>query len=759
LDLYVRWEEVSGQTVPAKWPFYKKAVPVLFGFLLFLEILSPLADLTGTDKKGLFFLGLLLFLLLRVSGLGPFVRIPACLAIIHWLLSSIFYPRLSWWNASLSLWKAFWGEFARLRMEEFFASGQYPVVRSFGFFLFLWAVSLWWGRALLSERGMYVPFALTALVLILLEAGTELDTQAAIVRVTIYGLVCFSWVRREALRSRIPGLEGPPKGWMASTALLLALLVGMGMSLPKQPLGVEFDLQSVFPENEDGIVKAGSEKKIGYSRNDAALGGPLRLDDQVVFRATVDVPYYWRGEAKQVYTGSGWKQPHKDQFEKPKNHLRRERDGSVVVLQNETFFNVFSGKSQPNLAKVRFEKFAYDTVFVPGQLRKLKSFNGKKPSDLEIETHQGLFASRVRTPSGQKVQSYVLLAEIPKIDEEQLRRAREQSDLDRVIRSEFTALPPSVPLRVQELAEKIASDAENNYDRAKAIETFLRSKQFRYELNDVPETPAGMDFVDHFLFETRRGYCDHFSSSMVVMLRSLGIPARWVKGYLPGEARYDPRSRQYVVTVRNRDAHSWVEVYFYGVGWIPFEPTPAFSNPTPFEIRLDTEKETENRQEETLPKAGTPESEQLEKRLERLEQEEIAEGNVQAKTGDPWWEREILWGVMAAALALSGAAWWMRKTVMNKIIRFFMCLSRSQSLGMHVMPVLIRWLERTGQKQRSQTLREFWNSMSGNAFLAQEMISSTRLYEQARYGKNETQEMKPGFAEKLRKRLMRLLKP
>ena len=132
------------------------------------------------------------------------------------------------------------------------------------------------------------------------------------------------------------------------------------------------------------------------------------------------------------------------------------------------------------------------------------------------------------------------------------------------------------------MAREITAGADNPYDKARAVEQFLQTGgDFRYETRDVPVPEENQDFVDQFLFDTKRGYCNHFSSAMVVLLRAADVPARWVKGFAPGETEWE--DDRYRVTVRNADAHSWVEVYFNGIGWIPFEPTPGFTNPTPIE--------------------------------------------------------------------------------------------------------------------------------------------------------------------------------
>ena len=139
----------------------------------------------------------------------------------------------------------------------------------------------------------------------------------------------------------------------------------------------------------------------------------------------------------------------------------------------------------------------------------------------------------------------------------------------------YLALPDTVPQRVHDLARDVAGDAETRYDRALAIERYLRA--YPYTL-DLPDPPTGRDLVDYFLFEQQEGYCDYYASAMVVMARALGIPARLASGYAQGT--YDHDARRWVVA--ERDGHSWVEVYFEGIGWVEFEPTagqPALDRP------------------------------------------------------------------------------------------------------------------------------------------------------------------------------------
>ncbi len=140
------------------------------------------------------------------------------------------------------------------------------------------------------------------------------------------------------------------------------------------------------------------------------------------------------------------------------------------------------------------------------------------------------------------------------------------------VKDRYLVLPATVTQRVRDKAEQIvqAAGAANQYEAAKAIEEYLRGGEFTYSTN-IPYPPSGVDNVDYFIFQSKKGYCEYYASAMVVMLRSLGIPARMAAGYAPGT--YDSVSESYVV--RESSAHTWPEVYFPRYGWVEFEPTPS----------------------------------------------------------------------------------------------------------------------------------------------------------------------------------------
>jgi hypothetical protein len=135
------------------------------------------------------------------------------------------------------------------------------------------------------------------------------------------------------------------------------------------------------------------------------------------------------------------------------------------------------------------------------------------------------------------------------------------------IRQAYLQLPDIDP-RITALALQITAHAPTPYDKAATIEAYLHT-HYGYTL-DLSGTPPAGDPLAYFLFTKRAGHCEYFASAMTVLLRSLGIPARYATGFLPGE--FNDLAGDYIV--RAADAHAWVEVYFPGYDWITFDPTP-----------------------------------------------------------------------------------------------------------------------------------------------------------------------------------------
>ena len=136
-------------------------------------------------------------------------------------------------------------------------------------------------------------------------------------------------------------------------------------------------------------------------------------------------------------------------------------------------------------------------------------------------------------------------------------------------RNYYTQLPP-LPQRVNDLADSLTQGLDNNYDKVTAINDFFHT-EFDYTL-ELPRSVREAT-LDYFLFERGEGHCEYFSTAMVVLLRSLGVHAREVNGFLGGQWN---DFGQYLAVTQN-EAHSWVEVWFPGYGWVQFDPTPGGS--------------------------------------------------------------------------------------------------------------------------------------------------------------------------------------
>lgn len=163
---------------------------------------------------------------------------------------------------------------------------------------------------------------------------------------------------------------------------------------------------------------------------------------------------------------------------------------------------------------------------------------------------------------------YDVWSEVPDVDPQQLRNA--PADYRSILQMDYSFLTRHfLDSQAVEIAQRLTSGLDNVYDKVTAIERWLQSDAFQYTLN--PPRVFGSNPVNLFILRTRAGHCQLFASAMATMVRSLGIPARLVSGYRGGDWDSDSRS----VIVRQDMAHAWVEVYFIGFGWIPFDPTPT----------------------------------------------------------------------------------------------------------------------------------------------------------------------------------------
>ena len=293
---------------------------------------------------------------------------------------------------------------------------------------------------------------------------------------------------------------------------------------------------------------------IGFSEN-VNLGeiGTLKRNDEVVMRVRVEgdtspVKLRWHGVALDEYTGRGWRKSAIAREFTPKTAERGlfkvGTTSSLHLLTTQTIF------LEPIESPVLFA--LTQPVAIQG--------------DFQFLRQDGEGSIQSRRPNLDRIK-YKALSDTSEPAPDVLRRD-DGRDPQSYLR--YVILPDSLDQRIANLADSIAIRyrARRRYDIAKAFETELQTN-YGYSLE---MKASGPDPLADFLFNVKAGHCEYFSTAMAVMLRTQGIPARVVNGFLPGE--FNEAADAY--TIRQSDAHSWVEVYFPDTGsWVMFDPTPA----------------------------------------------------------------------------------------------------------------------------------------------------------------------------------------
>ncbi|WP_055107329.1 DUF4129 domain-containing transglutaminase family protein [Paenibacillus ihumii] len=318
----------------------------------------------------------------------------------------------------------------------------------------------------------------------------------------------------------------------------------------------------------------------GYSRDDTKLGGGFEFSYSPVMNVSSDVRSYWRGETRRIYTGTGWadlsKEGRDTEFygggpdseplvNRDAGKMKTRRVEQIVTMQTDLSYPVLFGGYSISSVELLEEEAARPRMNWASREAELH-WNGYRGAD----------------PGDDYPRRYKVVAEIPLIPVDELRQmSYDALYSSRSVDSEYLQIPSGFPQRVRDLAKEVTAEGSTPYEKMELLQAYLRQN---YEYTNKPDLSRKQseDFVDSFLFEIKQGYCDYYSTSMVMMARSLQIPARWVKGYAPGSMPSETMLQQYPgmesgYSVSNSDAHSWVELYFgEEYGWIPFEPTPGF---------------------------------------------------------------------------------------------------------------------------------------------------------------------------------------
>jgi len=445
--------------------------------------------------------------------------------------------------------------------------------------LLAWIVSAWAGWVYQRYKNVIVSVFPGYILLVVPQSYTYAEPTALIVLLFLtLLLLAFTWLNNNEnrwIKSKVDYPDDVRMDSVIAFASISIILVFVAFFLPRISIRkmVEMVREFTNPQIEQAapfiesfgiepskpnIGRFGTMLNAGLPRSHLIGAGP-ELSQQIVMSVQITaglppgieaddtIPLYWRGLTYDQYTGDGW-----DSSDVTLRHYRS--DQQVGLFERPGYWIVEQEVRFPEKSELLFA--AGDLISVDKNYRVAWR---SEPWFSEIEKYPGDLFGAVTDEIDYQAQTFV-----PVVDENTLRSSGWK--FPDWIRENYVLVPIETPQRVINVTRQLIDGVDNPYDRARIIEQYLR--RFVYT-TDLPLPPTDRDIVDYFLFDLKKGYCDYFASAMVVMARAADLPARLVVGYSRGT--YDSANDRYVITEAN--AHSWPEIYFAGIGWVPFEPT------------------------------------------------------------------------------------------------------------------------------------------------------------------------------------------
>jgi transglutaminase-like putative cysteine protease len=397
--------------------------------------------------------------------------------------------------------------------------------------------------------------------------------------------------------------------WSTLGLAVLVFLGSMGFFFVFPRVGIGFFMQ----QSRDGVASSGFGDTVELGTH-----GTIREDSTVVMRVQFpdglpDIPseIYFRGLSLDHYTGRQWI----DQDDRTVDVIR-DRDGRGYLIgapENSSWATATAGTVA---ADIYLEPLQTDIIFAPGRFVAFglpdditdlpdawfdRSVRADATGEVRLSQRSATGVvyrayADVRMPSNEELSAPypsgavdvredalaaydAIIAERgedqgrPEFSHEFYRTLANSPELGseyETLIEHYLQLPNDVITpRIEQLIEEITADTTSTRDRVVAVESFLRTMEYTTDL-PRPSGPTA-NLIDEFLFEWQRGHCEYFATTMVLLLRAQGIPARIVNGFIGAD--YNSVGDFYAV--RQANAHSWVEVYFPGFGWTRFDPTPA----------------------------------------------------------------------------------------------------------------------------------------------------------------------------------------
>jgi len=320
---------------------------------------------------------------------------------------------------------------------------------------------------------------------------------------------------------------------LADVGILVTSMLVLARFIDIVPDGTPLSQNRGLSSASDGTL----EGSLMNAEARLAIQGSVSLSATARFTVSAETAAYWYAGTYDRYTGQGWvrtgpRSPYDGTLQSP--------PGDVSELEQQI--------------EVESRVQTLPAAWRPTRLR-------SAPRVPVSVTESGTLQPARPLEAGD---TYTVSSDRPRWTPRVLRETT--SDYPETIRTRHLQLPRSTSDRLITRAREIVADSETAYGAARAIQNWLeRSKSYSLDV----DRPDG-DVADSFVFEMDRGYCVYYATAMVVMLRAVGIPSRFAVGYTPGEQVGEGRW-----LVRGFDSHAWVDVYFSGVGWVQFDPTPA----------------------------------------------------------------------------------------------------------------------------------------------------------------------------------------
>ena len=537
-----------------------------------------------------------------------------------------------------------------------------------------------------------------------------------------------------------------PLGWkrlrrnpfkiVANVIVIFSLIIVVGVNMPIIPPILTDPYTAwvkyrgdIAPTNFSSNGENGNftNSESGYSREDNQLGGGFNYDYSPVMTIYTTERSYWRGETRDEYSGTGWQEPSFSRRSFDDADLGSELNNDGAAARGNT--------KQVTQSVTMLNDKVYPVLFGAYAINEVVSVDGESEANTLLWKSEQAELHWDGSRDTPFPRTYTIQSEVPLIPVDTI-KAKTYEELYGTdeINSDYLQIPNRFPERVTELAKEITATSEYPYEKVSLLQNYLTTN-FSYTNNPDLSLKQSNDFVDGFLFEIKEGYCDYFSTSLVMMARSLDIPARWVKGYAPGQADFaedaafsqnngEMSSMSYVVT--NADAHSWAEVYFgEEYGWVPVEATPGFNMPLLTSAEDADPEETPEEEEEVQPEE-TPEPITAEKDA--------------AFTVSPI----IGWSAVSVLILWAGYIIWRNRYILHFYV-LRLRLGKPLTPDQKVVVETERWIRTVRRKglrrEQHETLRESVTRWEQEVpVVAAELSELLRQFEMARYSPDHVQE-------------------